>query len=831
MSGEHRHVKMGAMMGVLLSLMLALTPAVIAQSGDEVPYEIRIGIEHYVRLGTSITIPVTKTAGSEPMSGFDFLIGYYANVMSLQLAQPESIGDTYAWEYFTYRTSDDIYCGNDCETVRIVALANVNDGVEHAFSDSVADGSELFSLGFLITSDAYFADMFVPLEFCWGDCGDNTIAYGTETDQRLGLSQSVYSVTSENDEYSEITDVDYEGGFPTKFGVLDECLEGVPSTTSRFIDFYNGGVEIISDEEVPFAIKIGRMYDIELGSSVSVPVTKTAGSEPMAGFDFLVGYDASVLNFQSAQSEDIADVYEWEYFTYRIGPSGECDPVPISGMVRVVALADVNNGVEHNYSDRIADGSTLFSLDFLVTSDLAYECYFLPIEFWWCDCGDNTIAYGTETDQRLAISQRIYSYDYGVDITDEDYEGGFPTKFGALNECLDGVPSTTSRFVDFYNGGFDIHCIDDIDDRGDVNLNGIANEIADWVTFTNYLLYGPSAFTINFNAQYQATDINADGIFATINDLVYLTAVIRGDALPYPEPPTKSDPKGANSINWTATDSSLICTGNFTDSLGGMYLKFYAPDLADTADYEIMVSPGADSMRITSAVHDDSLFILAVSPLSSDTLNCFLPGMYVLFEIVYTDRIPLLSHASAAGRFGQYLDFSVDATPHLPPQFAAYPTALYNDNDGAFYWDFDADDPNGYPELVTFEIISGAGKINPETGVWNDYPYCAEIGESYTLELCAGYPYFPCETSDPVLHAVVNLTISQMVSHTGDADNDGDIELTDIWYLINYLYMNGLDPVPGPEALDVNQDGLVNLNDALYLIDYLYMFGPEPLCP
>jgi hypothetical protein len=92
------------------------------------------------------------------------------------------------------------------------------------------------------------------------------------------------------------------------------------------------------------------------------------------------------------------------------------------------------------------------------------------------------------------------------------------------------------RFVDFCNGGVDIVCADSIDARGDINVNGVSNEIADAVMFTNYFISGLSAFGNHVEASIAASDVNADGIALSVADLVYLTRIIIGDANPYPKP-------------------------------------------------------------------------------------------------------------------------------------------------------------------------------------------------------------------------------------------------------------------------------------------------------
>jgi C1A family cysteine protease len=64
----------------------------------------------------------------------------------------------------------------------------------------------------------------------------------------------------------------------------------------------------------------------------------------------------------------------------------------------------------------------------------------------------------------------------------------------------------------------------------------------------------------------------------------------------------------------------------------------------------------------------------------------------------------------------------------------------------------------------------------------------------------------------------------------GDANRDDVINILDITYLINYVYLGG--PAPDPlEMSNVNGDGAVNLLDITYLISYLYKGGPAPNCP
>ena len=69
----------------------------------------------------------------------------------------------------------------------------------------------------------------------------------------------------------------------------------------------------------------------------------------------------------------------------------------------------------------------------------------------------------------------------------------------------------------------------------------------------------------------------------------------------------------------------------------------------------------------------------------------------------------------------------------------------------------------------------------------------------------------------------------------GDASNDNIVNLSDILFLISYVYVQGPEPV-NPFLADCNCDGQeginINLSDILYLISYIYIDppGPDPCC-
>ena len=62
----------------------------------------------------------------------------------------------------------------------------------------------------------------------------------------------------------------------------------------------------------------------------------------------------------------------------------------------------------------------------------------------------------------------------------------------------------------------------------------------------------------------------------------------------------------------------------------------------------------------------------------------------------------------------------------------------------------------------------------------------------------------------------------------GDVNNDGQVNVADMVYLIAFLYQNGPPPAAGNAVCDINCDGAVNLADVIYLYKYLFFAGPAP---
>jgi hypothetical protein len=371
---------------------------------------------------------------------------------------------------------------------------------------------------------------------------------------------------------------------------------------------------------------IEKTHDTPLSQLESVDIFLDDGitcAIEMGGYDFLIDYDVSALTFMSAVEGQMLTDCGWEYFTYRRGASacnlGACP----SGKIRLTAFAETNNGANNHPFCFIGTPGHLATMNFLVTDNYLLECQYVPIRWVWYDCGDNGIS--SKTGDTLFISRHVFDID--GDPIEQDLP--FPSLFGANSTCdTSGGPDKPEplRLIDFYNGGVDIVCLVDLDDRGDINLNGIANEVGDAVLFTNYFVYGLSVFIINVEGQIAATDVNNDGIVLTVADLVTLVRIVVGD-----QPPT--DKLAPVAVDLSHGKNGVLSVGNDV-AIGAVFVvvdgKASPELLADNMDM-LYNFDGERTRIIVSSLEGNSF--------SGDVLNVH--GEIVSIEMATAEGAPV----------------------------------------------------------------------------------------------------------------------------------------------------------------------------------------------
>ncbi len=476
---------------------------------------------------------------------------------------------TLSWtaSYSDVATGDDPDLPNGCENLTFSKLVypaglllNTSTGAiswnptgadvcVHTVTIQIADScgaTATSSYEICVTNEApVIASCSTPDRICWGEGLEGSV---TASDPDGGPAALLYSLASfsgpgtvtvnpSTGDWTWQTDEqnDYIGTFELCIVVTDGANTEDPCSPS------NADTCCVEIEVIPtYRVSIEKTENTNFGSLEDVSISLDNGTDPgnpMGGYDLLIQYDASVLSFSSADIGALIDADGWEYFQYRHGQAGNCgsNACP-SGMLRVVAIAETNNNLDHpsGFGETPAASSELTVLNFLVTNDYTLECQYVPIRFRWFDCGDNAIS--SQTGDTLFISNNVYDSDLIGNIANPG--ASFPTMQGANSSCDvdpgDGNPDL-ERCVDFWNGGISIVCVNNAGNRGDINLNAVANEVADAVLFSNYFVYGLSVFTINTAGQVAATDVNADGTVLSVADLVYLIRIVIGDAPPLPK--------------------------------------------------------------------------------------------------------------------------------------------------------------------------------------------------------------------------------------------------------------------------------------------------------
>jgi hypothetical protein len=440
----------------------------------------------------------------------------------------------------------------------------------------------------------------------WGQTATATV---TATDLDEGPSELVYTIDGYNGPVSsepivnpttgEVTWVTAEtNDFIGDFEICVKVSDLAPSTPECPIP--NSARCCLNVHVEPkFRVTIEKSHDVFLGHYTDLTITLDDSYESMemGGFDLLIAYDASVLSLVDASPGALLTACGWEYFTYRHGFNGNCGNGCPSGAVRIVAMAETNNGPYHPTCFSSAAGNELAVLNFYVINDHNFDCQYVPVGFFWMDCGDNVIS--SKNGDSLFLEAIVLNLE-GDDVS---AHGGFPNGFGTDDVCLesDGTKELPLRAVDFKHGGVDIICDSMIDDRGDLNMNGIDYEIADAVMFTNYFISGLTAFGTHVEGSIAASDANADGATLTVADLVYLVRVIQGDALPYMKP----DPNASFSVKTQMVGGNMNVGIETTNDAGAALFVFKV-----TGEIGQPIAAEGVTMDIMSEVNNSELRVL-----------------------------------------------------------------------------------------------------------------------------------------------------------------------------------------------------------------------------
>jgi len=155
---------------------------------------------------------------------------------------------------------------------------------------------------------------------------------------------------------------------------------------------------------------------------------------------------------------------------------------------------------------------------------------------------------------------------------------------------------------------------------------------------------------------------------------------------------------------------------------------------------------------------------------------------------------------------------------HIPDTVAVVSGSVKMDT---LFLNIRATDPDGtIPHLYTQNLPTNSFFIDSTngSGAFIFFPDSIQTDSVYNVLFIA---------SDDALTDNLTVSIRVILYVRGDANGDGKVSVSDVVYLINYLFKVGPAPYPW-QAGDDNRDKHVTITDVVYLINYLFKGGPSP---
>ena len=372
-------------------------------------------------------------------------------------------------------------------------------------------------------------------------------------------TELVFQVRAEDKDKEEvrIRAVDLPGG-----AALDE--EGIFSWTPELAD--TGGhmatfeaVDLSGGSELkeahirvippsPYVLSIG-MLEALVGGEVRVPINLN-NPDTVSGMELLIEYDPTTYTFLGL-TKDGTRVSEWEYYVCRERSEG------LFELIKIVGIADFPN--ELSTLPLLPGDGPIAYLNFKMTSNTQYAGFLIPLEFYYFDFTDNTLS---------------------------NFWGEF-------------IPRDK---INLTNGGVLLDAGKTL--LGDINLNGIPFDVGDPVVLARHLVYG----TPLNQQQLLNSDVNQDGHWATLADLIYIIMRIQEEGSPpYVEPGPQTEVAKVTISDQPAMISFSM--GSETE-MGGLLFVFKGTNIGSET---IKLSPEIQDMDIYTYQDADELKVMIIS--------------------------------------------------------------------------------------------------------------------------------------------------------------------------------------------------------------------------
>ncbi len=254
-----------------------------------------------------------------------------------------------------------------------------------------------------------------------------------------------------------------------------------------------------------------------------------------------------------------------------------------------------------------------------------------------------------------------------------------------------------------------------------------------------------------------------------------------------------------------------------------------------------------NSIEPDSAYQGDNLWVTITGSgthfsQSSSSIVWFVQGSSTIYagSSYPTSATSLNAHFSipsdaSAGYWDLYVDDDYDPVLSLPEAFSIlvpYPMIISVDPDSAY---------RNESLLVTITGQHTQFGQASSTAVWftqgsstiSGYGinvYSSELlSASFTIPPDASFEYWDVWINDLVSQFSVSAQDAfRIMYRCGDANADNEINVTDVVWIVNYIFITGA-PSPYPLlSAEINCDGFVNITDAVWLILYIFQDGYAP---
>ncbi len=468
----------------------------------------------------------------------------------------------------------------------------------------------------------------LPADFCGHAYSDYVFCVDDVDGNMITVTSShgtVVTVTNEPGHWCGY--LDFCGVALNNVNIVIDAYDGTDHASCTIAGFSTNGLigKMVAD--------MPDSFPIWPGYSAWMPVTLDGGCTCIGGFEFTIVYDPSVLQILDVRRE--APIAGGEYWYVNYHPALPVTTTPCSNAagIKVTFINNLNNQVPPPDPCIQVGGDAIFSINWYVKPDYIYPTNFcIPICFYTCE---------------------PVNYQWNA-VTDNSGLNVWKTE-----GCLDAFAST--NFLDLQCGNIKIQSTGNVI-PGDVNHNSQPYEIGDAVLLANYLM-DPVTYPLD-PWQLHAADINGDGLYATIADLIMLINIVNGSGhpggklAPMDIAATVAMPANASG-NMDVTVTSEAAVGGAVVRINHAGVELGAP-IANGMDMVYTDKNGVLSVVVYNGTIDAGTHTLFTVPIIGS-------GSMTFGEVAVSDNVGHLLNANA--KVGQALPTAFSVAQNYPNPF------------------------------------------------------------------------------------------------------------------------------------------------------------------